>query len=346
MISLIMNTCRNNYPMVGLPNTFIFEPTVKSLNRQTLKDFELIIVDACYSEKRLKWLKQNAQFEFKYINAFPNRFLENGFCAIASQKNKGLLYAEGDLVVFIDDCTEFPRKWIERIDYWFSKGYWPMSLTYYYEGGRPKVLKQSDRYSEVLYGREVDKTENLFKFIKPGEIVRDSRADTVNKHGTLIAPGVWFYGGSSAELNALLEINGINELYDMSKGLEDVSTGVRLEMAGYKGLFLLDKDLWHIEHWHKPVSSKILWYKGPTPKCNFALLQYEQKMGLYKANAYKISAKKVEWIQENICLKCPNRSRCLNEEFGGKWYIECDAFYKWVSLQRTFDLREMRMDVL
>jgi len=343
MISIILNTCRPDYPYVNC-DWFIFYPTVKTLNKQESKNFELIIVDACYSEKRRRWLEENAEFPLKYVNAFPNRYLEQGYCAIASQKNKGLLYAENDLVVFIDDATSFKRDWTKRIEYWFSRGYWPMSLTYYFECDKPKFLKKDDKYVEKLYGRIYDKTGNLFSYIKPGEIVRDSRADTVNRYGTLKAPGQWFYGGSSAELNALLEINGVNELYDISKALEDVSVGVRLELAGYKGLFILDKELYHFEHWHKPANEEILFYKGPTPKCNFALLQYETVKRLYRANTYKIGFREVEWIQENICLKCPNRRRCLNEEFRGRWYIPCEAFNKWIELQRIFDLRELRMD--
>ncbi|RLI81835.1 MAG: hypothetical protein DRP01_10530, partial [Archaeoglobales archaeon] len=329
-VSIVMNTCRDDFPMVGLPNTFIFEPTVRSLNRQTVKDFELIIVDACYSPRRLKWLEENTEFPFKYINAFPNRFLENGLVAISSMKNRGLLYVDGELVVFMDDCTEYPRKWVERILYWYGRGYWPMSLTYYYEGGRPKVLSKSDRYFEVLYGREVDKTENLFKYVKPGEIVRDSRADMVNARGTLNAPASWFYGGSSAELSALLDINGIDERFDGSKGLEDADTGIRLEMAGYGGMFILDKELWHVEHWHKPISERVLFYKGPTPKCNYALLQYNQLKNSYRANTSILSYEDCLWIRDNICPKCPNLGRCVNEEFRGRFFIDCDAFHKWL----------------
>jgi len=39
-------------------------------------------------------LQEHAEFPFTYLNAFPNRFLEKGMCAIASMKNKGLLHCE------------------------------------------------------------------------------------------------------------------------------------------------------------------------------------------------------------------------------------------------------------
>ena len=333
MISIILNTARSDRPMVGV-DWFIFEPTVKSLNKQRNREFELIIVDALYSERRKRWLEEHAEFPLKYVDAFPNRFLENGMVAIASMKNKGILYAEGDLVVFLDDCTQLPEWWTEKIDRWFSKGYWPMSLTYYYEGGRPKLLKPDDRY-----------VEKFTTYMNLGEMVRDSRADVVNKAGVLPSLPQWFYGGSSVSLDALLEVNGLNELFDGSKGLEDVSLGIRLDLAGYKGLFVLDKSLYHFEHWHGPVDEKVVHYKGPTPKCNYALLLYEQTRRLYRANTYRITEREIEWIQENVCNRCPNRARCLNEEFGGRWFIPSEAFDRWLSQQRTFDLREERLEL-
>ena len=346
-ISIIMNTCREDYPMVGLPNTFIFEPTVKTLNKQKLQNFELIIVDALYSEKRRRWLENNAEFPVKYVNAFPNRFLENGMCAISSQKNKGLIYAEGELVVFMDDCTMFPLKdWTERIWYWYEQGYWPMSLTYYFEGGKPKLLGRSSRYVEKFYGREYDKEGNFYTFLKEGEIVRDSRADYVNASNIVKpAPAGWFYGGSSASLKALLKINGLDEKFDGKKSLEDVDLGLRLEMAGFKNKFVADSKLWHIENWHKSVNEKVLWYRGSTPCCNYGLLRFNQVKNLWKANSYIITYEDCLWIRDNICASCFNLERCRGEEFKGKFFIECEGFRKWLELQEAFNLEEKRREI-
>jgi GT2 family glycosyltransferase len=342
MISILLNTCRDDYPLVGLPETFIFEPTIKSLNKQEYKEFELIIIDACYSSYRKEWIEKNSNFSVKYINAFPNRFLEKGMCAISSMKNKGLIYAEGELVVFIDDCTEFPMNWTKKIWNWFEKGFFPMSLTYYFEGGKPKILGKGNKYIEIIYGKEYYKEDKLYAFLRNGDIVRDSRADFVNKLGIVHPSGNWFYGGSSASLEALLKINGIDEKFDGKKGLEDSDTGLRLEKAGYN-VFVLDKDLWHIEHWHKSMNEKVLWYKGPTPACNYALLQYNKIKNEYIANNNILTKKDCEWIRDNICPKCDNLKRCLNEEFKGKFFIECEGFNIWLNLQRKFDLREERL---
>jgi len=345
MISILMNTCREDFPMVGLDEPYPFSPAVKTLNRQKLQNFELIIVDACWDFERGRWLRENAEFPFTYLNAFPNRFLEKGMCAIASMKNKGLLHVEGELVIFIDDCCQFPAWWTKRIWDWFYKGYWPMSLTYYFEGGKPKLLGKTSRYVETFYGREYDKEANLRVWIKRGEVVRDSRADYVNAHGVVKAPAQWFYGGSSCSLEALLRINGIDERFDAKKGLEDSDTGLRLEMAGYKGLFVLDKRIYHVENWHKSLSQRVLHYRGPTPACNYALVQYNRKRGNYRANTEILSREDCEWIRSHICPRCDNLRRCKNEEFKGAFFIGSEGYETWLKLQRTFDLREERLNI-
>jgi glycosyltransferase involved in cell wall biosynthesis len=344
-ITILMNTCRDDFPLVGLRETFIFEPTVKSLNKQEEQNFELVVVDALHSHTRERWIKRNAGFPVKYLSAHPNRFLEKGLCAIASMKNKGLLYAEGELVVFIDDCTQFPPWWTRKIWKRYTEGYWPMSLTYYYEAGRPKLLGESSKYVERFYGREYDKEENLYTFLKRGDVVRDSRAKYADRAGEMKAPGSWFYGGSSAELDALIRINGIDEHFDGKKGLEDSDTGMRLEAAGYTGLFLVDKELYHVENWHTSISQRVLHYTGPTPACNYALLQYNQLKAGPRANTKILTMEDCEWIRDHICPNCKNLERCRGEEFKGRFFTESEGFDYWLRSQRVFDLREERMGI-
>lgn len=336
-ISLILNSARKDFSLIGLKDTFIFSPTILTLNKQQFREFELIIVDACYSESRRKWIEQHANFQVKYISAFPNRFLERGMCAIASMKNLGLKFAQGELVMFVDDCTQFPPDWTKRIWGWYEKGYWPMSLTYYWEGGKPKLLRQESKHVIPIHPKEDDREQRFSTFLRQGEMVRDSRAKFVDERRTMQVSGSWFYGGSSATLEALLRINGLDERFDGSKALEDVDVGIRLENAGYAGKFILDKDLYHVENWHQGVSERVLSYKGPTPKCNYALLQYN--VGNPVANKKVLTRDDCDWIRNNICPKCNNLGRCLNEEFRGKFYVESDGFNSWLELQRTFDLR-------
>ena len=88
-ITIIMNTARDDYPMIGLDEPFPFSPAIKSLNKQELKNFELIIVDALWNTERKRWIDRHAEFPARYIDARDNRFIKHGLCAIASMKNTG-----------------------------------------------------------------------------------------------------------------------------------------------------------------------------------------------------------------------------------------------------------------
>jgi len=58
MISCILCTARSDYPILGLEDVYIFEPTFKSLEKQKFKEFELIVVDALYPS-RMKWIEMD-----------------------------------------------------------------------------------------------------------------------------------------------------------------------------------------------------------------------------------------------------------------------------------------------
>jgi len=157
----------------------------------------------------------------------------------------------------------------------------------------------------------------------------------------MIAYPEWFYGYSSFSLEAALRVNGFNELFDGVKGQEDQDFGVRLDMAGYKDVFILDKDLWVIEHEHEPAV-----VKSPDPfKCNYALIQYERARDLYRANDWILTRENCEWIRENVCPNCPNHSRCVDETLKGRFYVDNELFKLWLNNQNVFDLRVERLEV-
>jgi len=181
----------------------------------------------------------------------------------------------------------------------------------------------------------------LRKLYGENGIVRDTRWPAVEKRGKMIAYPEWFYGYSSFSLEAALRVNGFNELFDGVKGQEDQDFGIRLDMAGYKDVFILDKDLWVIEHEHEPCEVKC-----PEPfKCNYALIQYERARSLYRANDWVLTRENCEWIRENICPNCPNLRRCVNETLKGAFYVDNELFDLWLNSQKVFDLREERLTI-
>ena len=93
MISCILCTARNDYPIIGLDNMFIFEPTFRSLEKQTFRDFELIVVDALYP-KRKEWIEKHEwSFPVKYVPPHSNHrfWLDRGLWNVSGMLNTALL---------------------------------------------------------------------------------------------------------------------------------------------------------------------------------------------------------------------------------------------------------------
>jgi hypothetical protein len=349
MISCILPTARESNPIIGLQDIHVLQPTLYSLEKQTFRDFELIIVDALYPEKR-KWIeKRKWSFPIKYVPPHLNHrfWLDKGFWGVCGMLNTGILYAEGELIVRLDDCSEIPyANYLQKFWDAYQNGYFALAMHVRYHAGEP--ARVDEEYFEKGYEAKYvkcpeteDRKALLERLYGKNGIVRDTRWPIVERKGRMIAPPEWGYGYSSYSLEALLKINGFNELFDGVKGQEDQDCSIRMSMAGYKDVFLLDKDLWVIEHEHLPCVVK----SPPTFKCNYGLIQYEQVKGLFKANSWKLTLEDCEWIKWNICPKCLNYNRCLKETLAGKFYVEGELFKRWLEHQNIFDLREERLNL-
>jgi len=114
-VSVCMNTARSDYPMSAYENLHMFEFFMHSLREQTFKDFEVVICDVVY-ERRKDYFKEHPEkFEVKHVPIKPNIWTPRGYTAISTSKNTCLLHAEGEIVVFTDDCSMFPPDYIEKI---------------------------------------------------------------------------------------------------------------------------------------------------------------------------------------------------------------------------------------
>lgn len=357
-ISVILPTARGDYPIVGLPNIHMFQPTIESLKIQTFKDFELIIADAIY-HLRPKLFKgepfhtDKLPFPIKHVpiehnSKFNHRFwMDHRKWNVCGTLNTGIIHAKGELLVRIDDCSEFGSDYLKKFWEGYKSGYWPCAMHIRYLDGKPARLNKEYRKkgyessTSVNFGYknafEPDRDEILRKIYGENGLIRDTRYNIVKKEGgKMVAPYDWYYGYSSVSLEAVLKVNGYDELFDGDKSLEDVDIGSRLDMAGYKNKFVLDINHQVIEHEHGPVYNGLVDKTKPV-KCNHSIYLINRKKNRWKANSDLLSKDDIEFIREDsLKPPCSPKPNFYDEDCNGKW------FNIWVKNQPVFDLRKER----
>lgn len=214
-ISVMMSTVRNNYPLSRHPDTFIFDPTIKSLQQQTFKDFEFVLMDY-RKDIRKGLMKPDYGFAMKHERPKASVWDNKRYPAIYNGFNSAIIHSDGELCVLVGDCCELSPKFLERCWYWYEKGYFAVGIVDVENANRTddqfrKKLLQSREYCQI-----------------------DGRQAT--------------WGYNSYSLEALFKVNGFDENFDGSNHEGDDDIGVRLGMAGYK--FILDGSMKALEYQH------------------------------------------------------------------------------------------------
>ena len=201
-----MNTARSDYPMMALKDVHMFEYFMSGLRAQTFTDFEVIICDVLFDERHDYFEKHPESFHVKHVPIKPNIWTPRGYTAISTTKNTCLLYAEGQIVVFTDDCSTFKEDHLKNI----------------LETLTPEIGVSN----KILCYRGDNIT---YKDLRPS-------GDTYN---------VW--GNVALYLKTFLDVNGYNEQFDGSKGLEDCDFSYRVHNSGIKW-HLLDYPVLYQSH--------------------------------------------------------------------------------------------------
>ena len=98
IVSLVVSTKGRQHQLLQL---------LASLDRQTFKDFELIIVDQNAKQLAAGPLKKRRKFPVRHIHTPSEQGLSRG-------RNRGIAAARGEVLLFPDDDCWYPEPFIER----------------------------------------------------------------------------------------------------------------------------------------------------------------------------------------------------------------------------------------
>ena len=161
------------------------------------QDFELVVVDGLFPFR--PGILGEQPFRTVHLGPKQTAAVRDRRCAISAYKNTGLAHARGEVIVTVDDCGVLSPGYLRRT--WEA---WSLR-------------------AECLSGLQRGlNSQNL----------NDSRAKLLQ--GDSYVGPMPMYGFAAFPLEAALQVNGYDEAFDGSQGLEDIDMGHRLQQAGYR----------------------------------------------------------------------------------------------------------------
>ena len=196
-----------------LDNIHVLSPTLNSLDNQTFDDFEVLLCHR-YPED-MEWIeKLYSKLNLRVIEEKPSIWhgLGDGYRTVNNIRNTGILDAQGELLLFLDDYTIFNKNLLQQAWDAYQDGY------YITARGMRRIRYNLDAKPTETPTRKsiVDKgiySSYNFNHINEGDIIPNS--------------ATWTYC-CSVSLEETLRINGFDEVWDGNFGGTDQDFGRRL----------------------------------------------------------------------------------------------------------------------
>jgi hypothetical protein len=225
-ISVLLCTVRGAGAYVKHPEWDVLQKVIDDLEAQTFKDFELVIVDGLYATRAASPVTGTTSFPVVWIPPRQSYWVQHRKVAICAYRNTGIAAASGDLVVNLDDCCELPPHYLEMFAAAWEEGY--CLATCWPDSGDSR-------------------RRGLVKLLPDGTTL----------------PRIYGFGSYPREV--ALRLNGYDEAYDGSQGLEDVDWSSRLARADVKmALEEFDGFKLHMQSFH---DGRCIDLERPVVKC-------------------------------------------------------------------------------
>ena len=300
------------------------EPTLESLRRQTFRDFEVVIVDYFADERRSITDRYKDDLEIKHIREKPTIWHElpepNGFetplrmkfPSVCNARNTGIIVADGELLVFLDDNILLEPKTLETCWKWYEKGCGLKIIRHRFNIDGNRILfepafKGLSQYSEVF---------------QKGSMVYSYR-------------GAWT-NAVAIPLEMELEVNGFNEDLDGVQGCDDIEHAIRLnnlaERIGGKMMLDVSAVAWELGHYH-------IQYRRYNVRANFVLLDAMiERWGPNLGGRIRTNDDR-SYLPE-LMKRYAELHRARREKDNLEWPMH--PYFDYNCRVPTFDLRELR----
>lgn len=206
-------------------------------------DFEVIIVDDTPIDRRAEvesFAKIN-HMNIKWMRGKKPYYRSNA--NIGCARNTGLIHAEGELVIFIDDYSCIMPEYLAGmwVAYKENPGYSPV--------GPVVSVEYCDPSYPGVFGISGLKIRST-----------DRRSDTIKASGmdSFKCPSNWFYtSNASAPMRDIIKVNGFWEMADLTRE-EDAMFGMALAKNGGKFYFVDSKtnSVYHMVHGEMAPANK------------------------------------------------------------------------------------------
>jgi hypothetical protein len=211
-VTVMLNTVRDDEAFRGRN---VLTSIADDLARQTFptKELEFVAVDGLYSDRFETFATHSYPMRVLHVPPRPTTMVVEHRPAISAYKNSGLVHARGELVLTIDDGCRLDDRYVERCwAAWAER----KCLSAMYHG-----ITDTD-----MWQTEAKHNDSRKVFLGPdGKCVGPIGGNMGSP------PGAGFI---AFPLQAALALNGYDEMFDGSRGLEDIDFGMRLQMAGYR----------------------------------------------------------------------------------------------------------------
>ncbi len=227
-----------------------------SFSRQTFpkEDFEIIIVDDSPDDRKelvenfgrihnlnIKWMRSKKPYY--RINA-----------KIGCARNTGLIHAQGELIIFIDDYSFVRQNYLESVWNVYKRNT-GVSLV----GPVISIEYADPPYPENIDDLKIRSEDMRVRTIFPPYGQREQVPKTCYKEHRIEAipcSSNWFYtSNASAPLRELIKVNGFWEMADLTRE-EDILLGLALVRNGWKFCFLNapEVSVYHMVHDYRELS--------------------------------------------------------------------------------------------